>query len=491
MYNFCLLQFAEFLRLTNKLQLPEVDFEDPENTIDSKILEAFITVRNGDGIKAKKILEEINWNLDEMNQFALNTINAYTLWQTSQNEEMFKIVKGNLENAKSSESPFFKYFRAMNLHLMGNYYWDDGKLPRSLKYFSESLELKNELNDYLGSADTMTNITQIYLDLGNADKSLEYLSQAKQAYSRIKSDLGLNYVKIFQCDLERRFGNFESALITAQETAAYFKETPSSIYYAISLHELGTCLRRLGRYEEAKDQLEKSIQIKKHTQNYFELLHGYLELAYLLIDMDENEELNNLLEEIKTLPTVERIAYLEIQRKLIEAIILKSKPNLSSKVKAQTFLEEIIMDPNIEYHQMLKFAALVNLLEINILELKVSPNQEILEKIRFYVSILEKLGEKTSIPTISISCEIIKGNFEVVNGHLDIALAILQNALEKANERNIQHLVTQINNDIAQITDLIGIWERFLSSEYSEKFKLIDLQNYLREVSQNLDTRKY
>ncbi len=79
----------------------------------------------------------------------------------------------------------------VNLTLEKNY-------DLALKYFHESLEIREQINDIPKIASSLNNIGEIYISMGEMSKAIEYINRATQLYLELNDNYGLavNYLNL-------------------------------------------------------------------------------------------------------------------------------------------------------------------------------------------------------------------------------------------------------------------------------------------------------
>ena len=71
-----------------------------------------------------------------------------------------------------------RYWEAYTLNNIGNVYNDLGEKQKALEFYNQALLIRKAIGDRGGEADTLNNIGNVYNDLGEQQKALEFYNQA-------------------------------------------------------------------------------------------------------------------------------------------------------------------------------------------------------------------------------------------------------------------------------------------------------------------------
>lgn len=165
------------------------------------------------------------------------------------------------KNLKKSEQEFFKKNFAKALHNLGSIFYSKGDYAKAISYFTQSLKIKEELNDIQGIAATVNNIGNIYLDQTNYEKakkyylrSLEISKKLKDKYSMASalSNIGLIY---------SGQGDFDKALEYQNRSLNLRKEVDDKKGIAVCLSNIGLIYSNLEEYNKALEYYKQGLDI--------------------------------------------------------------------------------------------------------------------------------------------------------------------------------------------------------------------------------------
>ncbi|NER38090.1 MAG: CHAT domain-containing protein [Oscillatoria sp. SIO1A7] len=102
---------------------------------------------------------------------------------------------------------------------------------------------------------------KLQFSAGNAEAALDTWKQAALFYEKIEDITGVTRSEIHQTQALRRLGLYRQAIDTLRAIDESLAEQPDSLLKAQALHRLGDALRLVGREQESKKILEKSLAI--------------------------------------------------------------------------------------------------------------------------------------------------------------------------------------------------------------------------------------
>lgn len=138
---------------------------------------------------------------------------------------------------------------------------DQGNLEKCIELYLEALDFIEKMEDHSDDdqkTNILTNIGNVYRNLGQPDIALEYYEQAlnctkddKHQLLRIYGNIGLTY---------KLLGNYELAIKYFQPALDYSVEIGDKRNECIGLEHLGNCHICMSQYGKAIPFLEKSLQ---------------------------------------------------------------------------------------------------------------------------------------------------------------------------------------------------------------------------------------
>lgn len=168
--------------------------------------------------------------------------------------DLLKLIQEKLtvvQNGK--EKLFYQKAEIQTLRNIGNVYSDLSDLSKAMEYYQMSMKKTEEIGDKLGLAAALLNIGMIYSDLSNYPKALDYQEKSLSMFQEIKDKRGIgirlnNLGNIYQnqCNYSKALEYFQNSLTVQQERADTF--------------EIMTCFNNIGLAYEKIPDFSKAIE---------------------------------------------------------------------------------------------------------------------------------------------------------------------------------------------------------------------------------------
>jgi len=244
--------------LVDSLDLEKVSSYD-KKLIDSSLALYHNTEQDTSKIKAISIIVE--------EAFSLNVWPKYNHWLYTFVKNKLEDEKGNI-NTINPEMIFFlleSYARTINNK--GILYFDRGDFPKALTYYFLSLEIREEIDDKKGIAESFYNLGIAYNDQENFNQSLNYYIKSLELYELFndKASMGNLFNNIGDIYLQQ-----ENTVLALE----YFHKSlviNTSINYqrgiATVLRNIGLIYSKQGKYKVALENYNKSLLIESDIGN--------------------------------------------------------------------------------------------------------------------------------------------------------------------------------------------------------------------------------
>ncbi len=177
--------------------------------------------------------------------------------------------------------------------LLGQAYFYQDKLEKSIEYFHKNLEIQIEINDDKEIANAYNNLGIIYRNIENYKQAIEYYNLSLKIKQKIGNKKGesssLNNIGVLY---EKGYNNIEKALKYYYKSYKIEIEIKNKEGISTSCINIGDAYRQLKEYNNAIIYLNKGIQISKEeklTENLYLLYYSLYEL-----NKDENDLTNAL-----------------------------------------------------------------------------------------------------------------------------------------------------------------------------------------------------
>ena len=189
---------------------------------------------------------------------------AWEKYLFTQSDSAFYFAEVGYQYAKSKG---LKKEMASLLNLQGASFWYQGNYSKAIHYYTQSLDLKQEVGDKKGIAGALLNLGNIYSDQGNYAQAIDNYTEALKVYEQFddKDRIAdcLNNIGIIYQEQDR----YEDALKYHKRSLKLNQETANRKAEARALSNIGISYFRLEKSEEALDYYQKSLAIRKAIED--------------------------------------------------------------------------------------------------------------------------------------------------------------------------------------------------------------------------------
>ncbi|MBI4648369.1 MAG: tetratricopeptide repeat protein, partial [Bacteroidia bacterium] len=191
-----------------------------------------------------------------------------------------KSVEFYLESLELREQLGDKKDIAATLNNIGNVYKNLSSFLKALEFYEKSLDIRKSIGDKVLIAYTLNDIGGIYWSMKQYDKALKYYQEAL----KIRNETGdkahiassLKNIGIVYKDMD----NFDSALTNYQRGIELYKELKDNINTTSVLNYMGNLYRKNGDFSVALNYYSQAYDIS-YDDNYYE------GMAYTLLNIGE------------------------------------------------------------------------------------------------------------------------------------------------------------------------------------------------------------
>ncbi|MFW9997823.1 MAG: tetratricopeptide repeat protein, partial [Candidatus Odinarchaeota archaeon] len=196
----------------------------------------------------------------------------------------------SLINTLSSDQSRVAQMRAMLIHQKGRYYIQKGDYSRSLKYYQQSLSIREELGNKDEIADSLHNIGTCYWYKGELTQGLEYLQQGLALRKELDNKLdiagSLNNIGI----IYHQKGELNQALEYYQQSLALKKLFSNKSGIANTLNNIGIIYHQKGELSQALEYYQQSLKLRKELDNEQDIAESLNNIGLIYKDKGELDE---------------------------------------------------------------------------------------------------------------------------------------------------------------------------------------------------------
>ncbi|GAB5466655.1 MAG: hypothetical protein Kapaf2KO_20910 [Candidatus Kapaibacteriales bacterium] len=245
-------------------ELPKAKGDTNHVKLLNKLSYQYSRVKPSEGIeygeKGVVLAKDIDWKKGESScyyQLGINYLNKSDFTKALENYHMSLEIKKELQDSIGI---------ANTIGNIGTVYLSKSEYSKALEYLLKSLQLKEEFEDMAGIARTLNNIGLIYHRMSNNKKALEYYSRSLE----IKEKIGLKTASTLH-----NIGNIYSKEDSLEKALKYINlakainegKNGSKMMLSNNLSVLGVIYKKLKEYEKAIRYNEEALSIKKEIED--------------------------------------------------------------------------------------------------------------------------------------------------------------------------------------------------------------------------------
>lgn len=215
-------------------------------------------------------------------------LNNFGVWNYS---------KGNYEKAIKNYSESLSIKEGINdykgiasiYNNLGGIYDNKGNSPKALEYYLKALKIRESdlVNDPKGLSISLNNVGQSYFNQGETQKALQYFEKSLEVNANAKSSYSnaaiLNNIGVIY-SLENKY---DKALEYFKQSLAIKETIGDKKGIVVSLNSIGRLLKDQGKYQEAEVSYNKSLNLSKEIENKEGLAISLNNLADIFYEKDQ------------------------------------------------------------------------------------------------------------------------------------------------------------------------------------------------------------
>ncbi|MCY3412961.1 MAG: tetratricopeptide repeat protein [Candidatus Heimdallarchaeota archaeon] len=325
----------------------------------------------------------------------------------------------------------------------------------------------------------------IYYHYGSFNLAESLFKEAIEYFHDIRDDYYLIASHNNLADLYKTRGDYPQANKNLQICLDKLEQVGKSLLKGIVLTSKGELAYLCGKTDEAIEYLMRGLNMKFDIASPQSLMYTVFQILLVFTDLQNDkqvEETFKLIHEIQQKhPHIDAV---QVIHALAHSIVLRSKKRITDIAQAEDILRTLIDSENTT--TQFKIFALLNLIELLILELTIFENEQILKDLDNMLFHLQKIGEQQNLIRLSIEILIFKSQVSFILGNSEQAYKLLDSADEQIELNDYEPLHEKV----------ITVRERLLSnsdwkgSSISERVKSINLEEYLAMLIKNKEIYK-
>lgn len=157
--------------------------------------------------------------------------------------------------------------KASLLNSIGNIYLDIGQHEKSEQYFNQALFIARSKNDPYTTATSLSNLGHMYLEKGAYEEAILYFNRAMEIDHQQKDIAGLGYSYYNLGMAHMKLGNYNEAMNQLEQSLSYAGQSIDLELQAKVYSEIGNLHSEMGQYQDAIGFLKKSMGIAQRIDS--------------------------------------------------------------------------------------------------------------------------------------------------------------------------------------------------------------------------------
>jgi len=254
-----------------------------------KQLEYAESILRSNPTKAYEISKEVVDVTEPLTQDYIDALSVETkaLWLLSQFEEA--ITRSDyMKEIATKLGDNLGIAKANNV--IGNVYYDLSNYDKSLEYYMKALSFAKNSNDKRIEAYIHNNLGEIYNAIDAYDEALKYYMLSLEISQTLDEELIVGITQLNLAELHVKQGKVDEGLSFTHTALDMFVESEDYISISYAHYLLAKIHRQTGRTEKAHRELILAIEIMRRMQDQISLVQAYTTMVELLIEEKNYDE---------------------------------------------------------------------------------------------------------------------------------------------------------------------------------------------------------
>ncbi|UCH04719.1 MAG: tetratricopeptide repeat protein [Candidatus Thorarchaeota archaeon] len=361
---------------------------------------------------------------------------------------------------------------AASYNNLGNIYAIKGEMERALDYHERSLKIREEIGNKQGVAMSLLNVGSITQRIGNLGQALEYYQRSLETFE----ELGISYMIALALNnigsAYQMKGDLDQALEYHKRSLAIREELAIKQELALSLLNIGYVHWRKYDFNQAMKHYQRSLEIYEEAGNDpFAALVLY-QIVLVALDSDDIAGANQHLQRFEQINSRVDNRVVDQRYRVARALSLKKSKRTRERVKAEEILQRVVSEEITDHS--LTVTAMIHLCDLLMLELKLTGEDEVLEKTKNLTQRLLNIAKEQSSHTLLVESYILQSKLALVELDIDQARILLAQAHVIAEEKGLEKLARAVAEERDSLQAELKKWENVVKQQPSAQ-EMIDL----------------
>ncbi|UCE12292.1 MAG: tetratricopeptide repeat protein [Candidatus Heimdallarchaeota archaeon] len=436
----------------------------PDIILSSKLIRGKISVKQGRFQDTQELAEEVlkECSHDRKTYYSVDALVllAEASWRTGRLDEGLTYIREGeeiLNEIGGEKKRETQQRKGELLYQKGIISSRKGQLDEALEFLTESLSFRKKIgNNPYGVGEALNSIGVTYFYMGLLEKALKvYLASLE-----IKKNLGnIQQLAIAYNNIGDLFfvqGELKSAEIYYQRSLKLFQDTGNKEHISNAIHNVGKLYHHQGEFDQALGHLEKALSIAEELGNNISISENLYHLIHVALDKNDPDLSQKYFQYLQQIVDTIDNPIVQQRFQVAEALILKSKERIRSKMKALELLGDIIRGERVNHE--LTIAAMLHSCDLLLFELRIYGEDEILLEVKEIAKQLLEIASEQAQHSLLAETYLLQSRLSMIELDIENAQELLSKAYSIAEKRGLSKLA----NTIAHEKDLLPKWEKII-----------------------------
>jgi CHAT domain-containing protein len=178
---------------------------------------------------------------------------------------------------------------AGSIYYIGWNYGVQTNYEKCIYYYERCTEIYIEIGDSIGIANSIDNVGNIYLAMGESAKALDYFMQALAIRKIINHTIGIAASLNSIGTIYQEHGDYIAALEKFESALSYYEKGNYIAGVSSVLNNLGTIQAYFGKYESALNYFKRSLEIKTLIEDKQGKAHSLTQMGTISMSLGDYE----------------------------------------------------------------------------------------------------------------------------------------------------------------------------------------------------------
>ncbi|MFX0092019.1 MAG: tetratricopeptide repeat protein [Candidatus Hodarchaeota archaeon] len=348
---------------------------------------------------------------------------------------------------------------------IGIAYDQKGQPASALNYYQQALSIYEEIGSLPWIAYTLGFIVGVQIDKGELDNALEYNQRQLSLAKKTKNSSNIANCFFSFAQIYYFKGELDTALDYIQQALA-FNRTIGESYFFFRITLLSASIYRAqGKFDNALECLQQCLNRIEATGSAPGIAMILFDLVRVVLDQKNYPQAQEYLTRLQQLQTLTSNKWIHLYSRLAEALVLKQRPRLKEKIRAQIILEQIVQEEVLRFE--LTALAIIQLCELLLVEVKLYGEPDVWKEAKALINRLHRMAQDQHSVSMSVEALLLRAKVAVVDGNLPQALDCYEQARLMATEKNLIVLLANVDTEQKSFEAEFEMWQQLIQSNVS------------------------